>query len=184
MKYCGRCGTALRDDCAFCGVCGMAQYAPIPQKMSAKQKFECLGTAKIFFVMSVVASLLMLFLPFLNTWEVSALGMKEESEAFYDYSPIMLLGWTLFLGSIACVTIPLYTAKPYKASQYIFGIIAKALVIILMLVVNSETKELASISSGAVDAGLTFGGWLMLLVLLAGLFADIKMMLVIKKHSR
>lgn len=197
MKFCSRCGAQLGNDCAFCAACGtpqyaqtpqyapMPQYAPAPQKMPAKQKLEYLRKSKLFFYVSIAASLLMLFLPFIDTWELSVLGVLEHSEALYEESAMVLLGWLFFLGSAACAALPLYTAKPFRAAHYVLGLIVKALVFILVLAVNSTVKEDAVRRyDGVAEAGFTFGGWLILLVLIAGLVADIKLMIDIKKYSR
>lgn len=202
-QFCKSCGTEVGEN-KFCPNCGTPVEAASvatavrPAQGSSlsvdvlKARFNALDTKKWVLLIAVCAPLLLailpMFLPFYSA-SASAFGFSaSQSVTLYDgNSGMAFFMFLLFAGSAVMAALPLITGKPYSAGYYVPGLVVEGLfamwVLSIALLGSMFGSAASSLSMGSVSAGVEFGGWLTILLAIAGFVTSIMCMTGLKKTN-
>lgn len=200
---CPGCGAVMSPDRNFCSKCGTslgkkpAAYAArhsnpgahtfsgSVQPQNIGKKLSLLGKTKIFYLASLITSLVIPIFAFFTKFSVTALGLVSESVYMWQGATgFGLVVFLLFAAAAACAALPLYTNRCYRPGHMIAGLVMKLLFALLFYAFYSTLSSEAARYDGVVEVGLNFGGWVIIIALIVGIAADIKTLLDIKKQNR
>ncbi len=195
---CSKCSLEVPEGTRFCPNCGnsidaipapvqMVQAVPVSfgtspvQKPAinttqANNKFEALGNLKYLYATAVVALVLLGILPlFVEFYDVSAIGdLISDGLGVYGGDPLFgFVGVLVFVGAAAYLAMPMFTERILKPGSFTLGIVAKALLALIIVAGASEGSSQAEGYAGLVSFSITFGGWMIILIGIAGFVADI-----------